>query len=72
MKVDCEPGYLLDVIKKVSEDIEKNVHGADCVMSLDEMAIRKGLRWDPGTKSFIGFPTIPWSEEDRQIYEGVL
>jgi hypothetical protein len=41
-------------------------------MSLDEMAIKKGVRWDPGTKTFIGFPTIPWSEQDRKKFDGRL
>jgi Transposase protein len=56
--IRCAPGFLEDVIKQIEEDINKNSHGRNCVLILDEMAIRSGLSWDPELKTYLGNLTI--------------
>jgi len=46
---DCGPGYNLDVIQKLSNTMknDKNNTMSDVALTIDEMAIRKDLVWNP-------------------------
>ena len=52
--VDCEPGFLCDVIKLIGDTVTKNETLADVVLIVDAMAIYKGTWWDPKKRSFVG------------------
>ena len=43
-KIDCSPGYQENIFKQTQQQITKNLLDSNCIMSLDEMAIHKGLR----------------------------
>jgi len=53
---DCGPGYNLDVIQKLSTTMknDKNNIMSDVALTIDEMAIRKDLVWDPSRDRYIG------------------
>ena len=48
--VDCEPGFLCDVIKLIGDMVTQS----DVVLIVDAMAIHKGTWWDPKKRSFVG------------------
>ena len=52
--VDCEPGFLCDVIKLIGDMVTKNTTQSDVVLIVDAMAIHKGTWWDPKKRSFVG------------------
>ena len=48
--VDCEPGYLTDLIKLIGQSVEQNNLMKDVVLVVDAMALHKGTIWDPKLK----------------------
>lgn len=56
-QIDCQEGYLTSVFLQINKIIAKE-HSADCILSLDEMSIRKGVVWDPLLKTYGGFTTV--------------
>ena len=52
--VDCNAGYLMDVIKLIGQTAEKNKWMSDVVLVLDAMALHKGTIWDPKSKQYVG------------------
>ena len=52
--VDCEPGFLCDVIKLIGSMATNNSTLSDVVLIIDAMAIHKGTWWDPKKRSFVG------------------
>lgn len=45
--VNCEPGYLTDVIKLIGLAAKTDHSMTDAVLVVDAMAIHKGTFWDP-------------------------
>lgn len=39
-------------------DLDLNKYGPECILSLDETAIKKGLVWDTGLHTFGGWTTV--------------
>ena len=52
--VDCNPGYLMDVIKGIGSLVEKKPWMSDIVLIVDAMALHKGTMWDPKTRQYVG------------------
>lgn len=52
--VDCEPGYLTNVIKILGEAAQINPFMKDVTLIVDAMTLHKGTFWDPKSKSFVG------------------
>ena len=52
--VDCEPGFLQNVIKLIGGLVQKKGWMSDCVLIVDAMALYKGTTWDPKTKTYVG------------------
>ena len=50
--VECEPGFLANVLESLSEKAKDA--GNDCVLLLDEIAIKKETVWDEKKKKFAG------------------
>ena len=50
--VECEPGFLANVPESLSE--KANEVENDCVLLLDEIAIKKETVWDEKKKQFVG------------------
>ena len=51
--VDCEPGYLTNVIKAIESVIEKKPLMSEVALIVDAMALHKGTIWDPKTKHML-------------------
>ena len=51
--VDCNPGYLMNVIKCIGSQVAKKPWMSDVVLIVDAMAIHKDTTWDPKTKQFV-------------------
>ena len=66
--VDCEPGYLTNVIKLLGEIVDKKGWMSDAVLMVDAMALHKGTVWDPKTKRYVGTvdygTAIPENEDE--------
>ena len=64
--IECEPGFLkkpLLYIAELAEDGQK-----DCVIIIDEMAIKKETKWDPKSEKFVGnidYGTIKGEDPDN-------
>ena len=52
--VDCEPGYLTNVINAISSVVEKKPSMSDVVLIVDAMALHKGIMWDQKAKQYVG------------------
>ena len=52
--VDCEPGYLTNVIQVIGQLAEKKVWMKDVVLVVDAMSIHKMTIYDKNRKSFVG------------------
>ena len=52
--VDCEPGFLCDVIYLIGNMATNNTTVSDVVLIVDAMAIHKGTWWDPRKRCFVG------------------
>ena len=52
--VDCEPGFLCDVINLIDNMATNNTTVSDVVLIVDAMAIHKGTWWDPRKRCFVG------------------
>ena len=50
--VDCNAGYLVDVL--IGQTAEKNKWMSDVDLVLDAMALHKGTIWDPKSKQYVG------------------
>ena len=52
--VDCEPGYLTNVINTISSIGKKKPSMSDVVLIVDAMALHKGTMWDQKFKQYVG------------------
>lgn len=52
--VDAEPGFTKEAFEALKRKVEESVHPVICALTLDEMAIRKCLIWDPKSQKFFG------------------
>ena len=52
--VDCEPGFLCDVITSIGVMAQKKTFLSDVVLIVDAMAIYKGTWWDPKQGCYAG------------------
>ena len=52
--VDCEPGFLGNVIKSIGNLVQTKKWMSDVVLIVDAMALHKGSTWDPKSKSYAG------------------
>ena len=52
--VDCEPGFLCDVISFLGNAAQNNAVLSDVVLIVDPMAIRKGTWWDAKQIAYVG------------------
>ena len=48
--IDCEPGFLKNVIDHLQDTLEDD--NKDCIILVDEMAIKKEVLWDAKNKKF--------------------
>ena len=66
--VDCEPGYLMNVIKLLGEVVCQKSWMSEVVLMVDAMTLHKGTVWDPKSKSYIGTvdygTAIPENEDE--------
>ena len=52
--VDCQPGFLDNVIKSIGECVQMKGWMSNVVLIVDTMALYKGTIWDPKSKSYVG------------------
>lgn len=52
--VDCEPGYLTNVIKLVGQVVKDKPFMKDVSLIVDAMTLHKGTFWDPKSRSYVG------------------
>lgn len=52
--IDAEPGFTKEAFDALKRKVEESVHPLICALTLDEMAIRKCLTWDPKAQTFYG------------------
>ena len=52
--VECEPGYLMNVIKLVGQIAAQNKYMSEAVLVVDAMVIHKGAFWDRKLHRFVG------------------
>ena len=52
--VDCDPGYLTNVINAIGGVVEKKPSMFEVVLIVDTMALHKGTFWDQKTKQYVG------------------
>ena len=52
--IDCEPGYLSNVINAIGSIVEKKPYMSEVVLIVDAMALHKGTFWDQKTKQYVG------------------
>ena len=52
--VNCQPGYLTDVIQLVGKAVQKDNWMVDAVLVVDAMALHKGSFWDPKSRQYVG------------------
>ena len=64
--VDCGPGFLLNVIKTLGEEIRNKKHGKECTLVLDEASLHKAQGWDPRLKQYIGRCTNLNRRKDKE------
>jgi len=51
--IKCEPGFLTDVIEHLQNTLKDDEK--DCILLVDEMAIKKEVAWDVKNKKFAGY-----------------
>ena len=51
--VDCEPGFLGNVIKSIGNLVQTKKWMSDVVLIVDAMALHKGTTWDLKSKSYV-------------------
>ena len=70
--IQCEPGFLTDVIEHLQNTLKDDEK--DCILLVDEMAIKKEVIWDVKNKKFAGHtdygPTL--AEEPDSIATNAL
>jgi DNA transposase THAP9 len=64
--VTCQPGVLPNAIKEVRSKIDSGIYGSDCILMYDEMAIHQGFCWNPTTKSYMGYETLPHEGKESE------
>ena len=52
--VDCKPGYLMNVIHRLGEQVKKNSWMSDVALIVDAMALHKMTVWDDVSKCYVG------------------
>ena len=52
--VQCEPGFLTEIMHLVGENATKQPNMKDIALIVDGMALRKGIVWNPKTKQYVG------------------
>ena len=52
--VQCEPGFLIEIMHLVGENATKQPNMKDIALIVDGMALRKGIVWNPKTKRYVG------------------
>ena len=67
--VDCNPGYLMNVIKCIGSQVAKKPWMSDVVLIVDAMAIHKDTTWDPKTKRFVG--TVDYGMAMPEVMESL-
>ena len=50
--IQCEPGFLTDIIEHLQNTLKDDEK--DCILLVDEMAIKKEVIWDVKNKMFAG------------------
>ena len=67
--VECEPGFLKDVLENLAPQVANNPNMSDCALNMDAMAIRKQVIYDKTNSKFSGFVDyggfIPEHSEDQ-------
>ena len=53
--VECEPGFLKDVLENLALQVANNINMSDCALMMDAMAIRKQVIYDKTKAKFTGF-----------------
>ena len=52
--VDCEPGFLCEVISFLGNAVQNNAVLSDVVLIVDAMVIQKGTWWDAKQRAYVG------------------
>ena len=52
--------------KEVRSKIDSGTYGADCALMFDKMSIHQGFYWNPTTKSYIGYETLPHEGKESE------
>ena len=53
--VECEPGFLKDVLENLALQVANNINMSDCALMMDAMAIRKQVIYDKTKAKCTGF-----------------
>ncbi|CAB4022717.1 DNA transposase THAP9-like [Paramuricea clavata] len=53
--VDCEPGFLKEAFKALSDEVKQCLDKKDCYLIMDAMSIRKETVWDKKNDRYDGF-----------------
>ena len=53
--VDCEPGFLKEALKALSDEVKQCPDKKDCYLIMDAMSIRKETVWDKKNDRYDGF-----------------
>jgi hypothetical protein len=67
-KVGCASGILKNALAEIQHKISEG-QLAEATLSLDGMAIKKGIHWDSKLKKYFGFdefPSVPTAESDKK------
>jgi len=54
-KIDAEPGFTKESFSILKSKCNNSNHKILCTLVIDEMSIRKGLKWDASSKKYYGF-----------------
>lgn len=63
--VGCASGILKNALAEIQQQIKDGLHGAEATLSLDEMAIKKGIHWDVKLKKYFGFDEFSNKEQSE-------
>ena len=63
--VGCASGILKNALAEIQQQIKDGLHGAEATVSIDEMAIKKGIHWDPKLKKYFGFDEFPNKQQSE-------
>ena len=58
--VECEPGFLKDVLENLASQVANNPNMSDCALIMDAMAIRKQDIYDKTNSKFSDFVDYGW------------